>query len=76
MSNHGYRRGFSSPGFEQGKKSEYDIATEAMANALERHLRPYEGNLRPVNWTGAAMVALAAAEEAVTEFRKQTDAER
>lgn len=48
-------------------------AASRMANALERHLRAYEGNLRPVNWTGAAMIGLAAAEEAVEAFRKLTE---
>jgi hypothetical protein len=43
------RRGFSSPGFEQGRQSEYDAAIEAAADAIDaaRYAHPEHPRERP-----------------------------
>jgi hypothetical protein len=57
-----FRRGFSSPGFDQGAKSKHDRAVEAMAEVLRRGVLARQTDLASIDWTKLAGAALDEAE--------------
>jgi hypothetical protein len=60
-----FRRGFSSPDFDRGEKSEYDRAVEAMATLLRREVLARADDLANIDWTKLADAALYEAEYTV-----------
>lgn len=60
-----FRRGFSSPGFDQGNKSEHDRAVEVMAGLIRREVHARGDDLAAIDWDKLACAALDEAEYAV-----------